>query len=161
MYIQTAPTRTHLTPPPPSSPSPQVFWARYQELPDWEKVIKNIERGEQKIQRQADIMAAVRSKLQRYKDPWQELKVGGCLWVGVGGGRGVCVGWGWGVLESWIAQGLCRGGDWLCLLPPSTHPPTHPHLPPPWPALVPVPCPPPARVTHTDCVWSQQGQGIH
>ena len=53
----------------------QVFWARHQELPDWEKVIKNIERGEQKIQRQADIMQAVRSKLERYKNPWQELKV--------------------------------------------------------------------------------------
>lgn len=54
----------------------QVFWQRYQELPDWEKVIKNIERGEQKIQRQADIMQAVRTKLERYKNPWQELKVG-------------------------------------------------------------------------------------
>jgi len=53
-----------------------VFWQRYQELPDWEKVIKNIERGEQKIQRQADIMQAVRTKLDRYKNPWQELKVG-------------------------------------------------------------------------------------
>lgn len=53
----------------------KVFWQRYQELPDWEKVIKNIERGEQKIQRQADIMQAVRTKLDRYKNPWQELKV--------------------------------------------------------------------------------------
>eukprot|EP00775_Hariotina_reticulata_P010968 gene10968-11123_t len=53
----------------------KVFWQRYQELPDWEKVIKNIERGEQKIQRQADIMAAIRSKLERYKNPWQELKI--------------------------------------------------------------------------------------
>ena len=53
----------------------QVFWARYQELNDWEKVIKNIERGEQKIQRQADIMQAIRTKLERYKSPWQELKV--------------------------------------------------------------------------------------
>jgi hypothetical protein len=52
-----------------------VFWSRYQELPDWEKVIKNIERGEQKIQRQADIMAAIRAKLEQYKNPWQELKV--------------------------------------------------------------------------------------
>ncbi|GBG00203.1 chromatin-remodeling complex ATPase chain, partial [Raphidocelis subcapitata] len=52
-----------------------AFWARYQELNDWEKVIKNIERGEQKIQRQADIMAALRAKIERYRNPWQDLKV--------------------------------------------------------------------------------------
>jgi hypothetical protein len=60
-----------------------VFWQRHQELPDWEKVIKNIERGEQKIQRQADIMQAIRTKLDRYKNPWQELKVGDCGVCGV------------------------------------------------------------------------------
>ncbi len=53
----------------------KVFWERYTELNDWEKIIKNIERGEQKIQRQADIMAAIRNKIERYKNPWQELKV--------------------------------------------------------------------------------------
>lgn len=30
----------------------KVFWQRYKELNDWERVIKNIERGEQRIQRQ-------------------------------------------------------------------------------------------------------------
>ena len=30
----------------------KAFWARYKELNDWERVIKNIERGEQRIQRQ-------------------------------------------------------------------------------------------------------------
>jgi SWI/SNF-related matrix-associated actin-dependent regulator of chromatin subfamily A member 5 len=55
-----------------------VFWQRYQELNDWEKVIKNIERGEQKIQRQADIMAALRAKIERYRNPWQDLKVRAC-----------------------------------------------------------------------------------
>lgn len=53
----------------------EVFWKRYQELNDWEKVMKNIERGEFKIQRQSDIMNAVAMKLERYKNPWQELKV--------------------------------------------------------------------------------------
>jgi SWI/SNF-related matrix-associated actin-dependent regulator of chromatin subfamily A member 5 len=52
-----------------------VFWDRYQELNEWEKIIKNIERGEQKIQRQADIMNAITNKLEKYKNPWQELKV--------------------------------------------------------------------------------------
>lgn len=54
----------------------QVFWSRYQELSDWEKYIKNIERGEQKIQRQQDIMQAIKAKLEKYNNPWQELKVG-------------------------------------------------------------------------------------
>ncbi|KAF5841595.1 P-loop containing nucleoside triphosphate hydrolase protein [Dunaliella salina] len=53
----------------------KVFWARYKELSDWEKVIKNIERGEQKIQRQADIQNAIANKLDKYKNPWQELKL--------------------------------------------------------------------------------------
>lgn len=52
-----------------------VFWKRYRELSDWEKIIKNIERGEQKIQRQQDIMNAIAAKLERYKNPWQELKL--------------------------------------------------------------------------------------
>ena len=29
-----------------------AFWERHQELNDWERIIKNIERGEQRIQRQ-------------------------------------------------------------------------------------------------------------
>ncbi len=49
----------------------KVFWERYTELNDYERVIKNIERGEQRIQRQADIMAAIASKLDRYRNPWQ------------------------------------------------------------------------------------------
>ncbi len=63
--------------PPMRTPPLQVFWKRFKELNDWEKVIKNIERGEQKIQRQQDIMNAIAAKLERYKNPWQELKVGG------------------------------------------------------------------------------------
>ena len=54
----------------------KVFWDRYQELNDWEKIIKNIERGEAKIQRQYDIMEAIAKKMDRYKDPWNELRVG-------------------------------------------------------------------------------------
>lgn len=39
------------------------------------QVIKNIERGEQKIQRQQAIMNNIAAKLEKYKNPWQELKV--------------------------------------------------------------------------------------
>lgn len=53
----------------------QVFWSRYQELNEWERIVRNIEKGEQKIQRQQDIMNAISVKLDRYKNPWLELKV--------------------------------------------------------------------------------------
>ncbi|KAK9868512.1 hypothetical protein WJX84_000615 [Apatococcus fuscideae] len=53
----------------------KVFWKRYKELNDWERIIKNIERGEGRIQRQQDIMRAIASKLDRYRNPWQELKL--------------------------------------------------------------------------------------
>ena len=33
------------------------------------------ERGEQRIKRQQDIMNAIAAKLERYKNPWQELKL--------------------------------------------------------------------------------------
>ena len=52
-----------------------VFWKRHKELNDWERIIKNIERGEGRIQRQQDIMTAIASKLDRYRNPWQELKL--------------------------------------------------------------------------------------
>ena len=53
----------------------KVFWRRYKELGDWERIIKNIERGEQRIQRQQDIMSALAAKLERYRNPWQELRL--------------------------------------------------------------------------------------
>ena len=51
------------------------FWKRYHELNDAERIIKNIERGEQRIQRQQDIMSALAAKLERYRNPWQELRL--------------------------------------------------------------------------------------
>merc|ERR1712241_1375834 len=46
----------------------------YKEIIDFEKHIKNIEKGEQRIQRQADIVHIIESKLNRYQNPWRELK---------------------------------------------------------------------------------------
>jgi hypothetical protein len=37
--------------------------------------VRGAERGEQRIQRQQDIMAAIAAKLERYRNPWQELKL--------------------------------------------------------------------------------------
>ena len=54
--------------------------ARMAFLPSWTpppppgyclQYIKNIERGEQRIQRQQDIMQAIATKLEKYKNPWQ------------------------------------------------------------------------------------------
>ncbi|KAL3157174.1 hypothetical protein ABBQ38_001414 [Trebouxia sp. C0009 RCD-2024] len=55
----------------------KVFWKRYKELGEdqGEKYIKQIERGEQRIQRQQDIMDAIAAKMDRYRNPWQELKL--------------------------------------------------------------------------------------
>lgn len=90
-----------------------MFWERYQELNDWEKIIKNIERGEQKIQRQADIMAAITTKLDKYKNPWQELKVGGGVGKGEGGGGGSWC----DLCDMWRVHLLSSPSTWLAPVP--------------------------------------------
>ena len=52
-----------------------VFWERLHELSDHERVIKTIERGEQKIQRKLEIQASIGRKLAEYKNPWRDLKL--------------------------------------------------------------------------------------
>jgi hypothetical protein len=52
-----------------------VFKARCGELNDADRILKNIERGEQRIQRQSAIMEAIQAKLERHRNPWQELKL--------------------------------------------------------------------------------------
>ena len=56
----------------------KVFWKRHKDINDWEKHIKNIEGGEARIQRQTDIMNAIASKMNRYKNPHQ-VRVGHAL----------------------------------------------------------------------------------
>ncbi|KAJ8573847.1 hypothetical protein K7X08_010358 [Anisodus acutangulus] len=53
----------------------KVFKERYKELNDYDRIIKNIERGEARISRKDEIMKAIRKKLDRYKNPWLELKI--------------------------------------------------------------------------------------
>ncbi|KAL8100335.1 ISWI chromatin-remodeling complex ATPase CHR11-like isoform X2 [Apium graveolens] len=53
----------------------EVFKRRYKELNDYDKIIKNIERGEARISRKDEIMKAIGKKLDRYKNPWLELKI--------------------------------------------------------------------------------------
>ncbi|KAK2992029.1 hypothetical protein RJ640_014890 [Escallonia rubra] len=53
----------------------KVFKERYKELNDYDRIIKNIERGEARISRKDEIMKAIGKKLDRYKNPWLELKI--------------------------------------------------------------------------------------
>ncbi|CAN1857585.1 ISWI chromatin-remodeling complex ATPase CHR11 [Linum perenne] len=53
----------------------QVFKERYEELNDYDRIIKNIERGEAKISRKDEIMKAIKKKLDLYENPWLELKI--------------------------------------------------------------------------------------
>ncbi|KAF1867310.1 hypothetical protein Lal_00049739 [Lupinus albus] len=53
----------------------KVFKERYKELSDYDRIIKNIERGEARISRKDEIMKAIGKKLDRYKNPWLELKI--------------------------------------------------------------------------------------
>uniref|UniRef100_J3KZX1 Chromatin-remodeling complex ATPase n=1 Tax=Oryza brachyantha TaxID=4533 RepID=J3KZX1_ORYBR len=53
----------------------KVFKERYKELTDFDRIIKNIERGEARISRKDEIMRAIGKKLDRYKNPWLELKI--------------------------------------------------------------------------------------
>eukprot|EP00123_Amoebidium_parasiticum_P017207 comp23754_c0_seq2/m.41063 comp23754_c0_seq2/g.41063 ORF comp23754_c0_seq2/g.41063 comp23754_c0_seq2/m.41063 type:complete len:1012 (-) comp23754_c0_seq2:256-3291(-) len=52
-----------------------VFWKRYKELQDYDKIIQAIENGEQKIQKREETAAALRSKVGRYRSPFQQLKI--------------------------------------------------------------------------------------
>ncbi|KAL8515572.1 hypothetical protein ACS0TY_014310 [Phlomoides rotata] len=53
----------------------KVFKERYKELNDYDRIIKSIERGEARISRKDEIMKAIGKKLDRYKNPWLELKI--------------------------------------------------------------------------------------
>ncbi|ESQ41864.1 hypothetical protein EUTSA_v10012527mg [Eutrema salsugineum] len=53
----------------------QVFKERYKELNDYDRIIKNIEKGEGRITRKDEIMKAIGKKLDRYRNPWLELKI--------------------------------------------------------------------------------------
>ncbi|KAK1278455.1 putative chromatin-remodeling complex ATPase chain [Acorus gramineus] len=53
----------------------KVFKERYRELNDYDRIVKNIERGEARISRKDEIMKAIGKKLDRYKNPWLELKI--------------------------------------------------------------------------------------
>lgn len=53
----------------------KVFWDRYNELQDSERILGQIEKGETKIQRRISIKKALDAKMARYKAPFYQLKI--------------------------------------------------------------------------------------
>lgn len=53
----------------------KVFWDRFIELADSEKIIAQIEKGEQRIKRRQDIKKAIEAKMARYSAPFHQLRI--------------------------------------------------------------------------------------
>lgn len=53
----------------------KVFWERYGELQDSERIMAQIEKGEARIQRRALIKKALDAKIARYKAPFHQLRI--------------------------------------------------------------------------------------
>ncbi|CAG2173648.1 unnamed protein product [Oppiella nova] len=52
-----------------------VFWERCHELTDCDRIMAQIEKGEQRIQRRQDIKRALDSKMSRYRAPFHQLRI--------------------------------------------------------------------------------------
>ncbi|KAF0990376.1 hypothetical protein HZS_6206, partial [Henneguya salminicola] len=52
-----------------------VFWSRYKELTDYEKIEQQIQKGEAKQQRTKELKEMLKKKLGRYDDPWYQLRI--------------------------------------------------------------------------------------
>jgi SWI/SNF-related matrix-associated actin-dependent regulator of chromatin subfamily A member 5 len=53
----------------------KVFWKRYTEIADWEKHIKAIEAGEEKLRKTNHQRKMLRKKMEMYRVPLQQLKI--------------------------------------------------------------------------------------
>ncbi|KAK9722597.1 chromatin remodeling complex Adenosinetriphosphatase [Basidiobolus ranarum] len=53
----------------------KVFWERYHELADHERIISNIEKGEARLKRQDEIQGQLTAKISQYRLPLQQLKL--------------------------------------------------------------------------------------
>ncbi|XP_015795972.1 chromatin-remodeling complex ATPase chain Iswi-like [Tetranychus urticae] len=52
-----------------------VFWDRCHELTDCDRILAQIEKGEQRIQRRQDIKRALDAKMSRYRAPFHQLRI--------------------------------------------------------------------------------------
>ncbi|KAI1317954.1 hypothetical protein EDD11_007476 [Mortierella claussenii] len=53
----------------------KVFWKRYTEISDHERIVAAIEKGESKLQRQSDIQDQLSAVIHRHRVPLQQLKI--------------------------------------------------------------------------------------
>ncbi|RKP06110.1 Homeodomain-like protein [Thamnocephalis sphaerospora] len=53
----------------------KVFWARYKEIADHEKIIANIEKGEARLRKQMEIQEHLTAKVRQHKLPLEQLRV--------------------------------------------------------------------------------------
>eukprot|EP00656_Telonema_subtile_P050797 TRINITY_DN6671_c0_g1_i3.p1 TRINITY_DN6671_c0_g1~~TRINITY_DN6671_c0_g1_i3.p1 ORF type:complete len:820 (+),score=195.20 TRINITY_DN6671_c0_g1_i3:64-2523(+) len=53
----------------------QVFWKRYKEINEYDRTIKKIEAGEEKIHRRQEIERILQAKVKQVKDPFNQLKI--------------------------------------------------------------------------------------
>ncbi|KAK7746356.1 chromatin remodeling complex Adenosinetriphosphatase [Cytospora paraplurivora] len=53
----------------------KVFWQRYKEIADWQKHIKHIEEGEEKLRKIEHQRKMLRKKMSMYRVPLQQLKI--------------------------------------------------------------------------------------
>jgi len=53
----------------------KIFWKRYKELNDYEKIISNIEKGEAKLQKIQEIQDMLTAKISSHRNPLQQLKI--------------------------------------------------------------------------------------
>lgn len=53
----------------------ETFKRRYTELNDHERLLRNIQRGEERLARHAEVAGLIRAKLAQYKNPWSELRL--------------------------------------------------------------------------------------
>eukprot|EP01024_Parvocaulis_polyphysoides_P008605 TRINITY_DN12569_c0_g2_i1.p1 TRINITY_DN12569_c0_g2~~TRINITY_DN12569_c0_g2_i1.p1 ORF type:complete len:269 (+),score=39.05 TRINITY_DN12569_c0_g2_i1:139-945(+) len=53
----------------------QTFFIKYKQIAEWERYIKQIEKGEEKIVRQEKIMMVINKKMEIYRNPWVEMKI--------------------------------------------------------------------------------------
>ncbi|KAF1744797.1 hypothetical protein MXB_4553 [Myxobolus squamalis] len=52
-----------------------IFWKRFKELNEYEKINLQLQKGEAKIQKIKEIKDILSKKLSRYDDPWYQLKI--------------------------------------------------------------------------------------
>jgi SWI/SNF-related matrix-associated actin-dependent regulator of chromatin subfamily A member 5 len=59
----------------------KAFWARYEELPDWERTIANIAKGEQRLEQTTLKDAALAWKVEGAQQPWFDLDLTPGAWT--------------------------------------------------------------------------------